>query len=146
MMTSSLKQVTIVLCFSGLLPMSGCDAPAASPNQPVVAAQEGKVDLPGPKSDPNRDEAAELIKVCGPPTSDTSKSVQSGTQRILSWHRYGVDVFFIQNLTYSPKWASIAAYVGEDNINRKVLSRKMPCSKKVSLYSVDVMDPYVLSH
>jgi len=120
-------------------PVSGCDAPTPPTDQ------SAKIDLPGPKPDPNRDEAAELIKACGLATSDTSKIVEGGTQRILGWHRYGVDVFFLQNGTDSPKWSSTAVFVGEDNIDRKTLSRKMPCSKKTSLFSVDVLDRYLLN-
>jgi hypothetical protein len=87
-----------------------------------------------------------LVKVCGTPTTDALKIVEGGTQRILSFRRYGVDIFFLQNGTDSPKWASTAVFAGEDNINRRVLSRKMPCSKKMKLYSVDVLDPYMLNH
>jgi len=83
--------------------------------------------------------------VCGAPTADTRKGVEGGTQRILSFHRYGVDVFFVQNSIDSPKWASTAVFVGKDTIDRKALSRKMPCAKKVKLYSVDTNDPYLLN-
>ena len=125
---------------SGLASVNGCDTPAPRTDQPT------KIDLPGPKPDPNRDEAAELIKACGSPTSDTSKVVGDGKERILSWRRYGIDVFFLQNGTDSPQWASTAVFIGEDNIDRNILSRKMPCSKKTSLYGVDVLDPYTRSH
>lgn len=77
----------------------GCDSgatPASTEQAAPRESQDGKIDLPGPKPDPNRDEAAELIKVCGAPTADTRKGVEGGTQRILSFHRYGVDVFFVQ--------------------------------------------------
>jgi hypothetical protein len=126
-----------------LLSINGC---GPAPRPAATATQDGRIDLPDPRPDPTRDEAAELIKVCGTPTSDTWKSVEAGTQRILSYHRYGVDVFFLQNGSDSPRWASTAVFVGEDTINRKTLSRKMPCTKKMSLHSVDVLDPYMLNH
>ena len=126
-------QIAVLGAGLGVLAASGCDAsPAPRPEQAPERAE--------PKPNPDRDEAAELAKACGAPTTDKCKHVQDGIQRILSWHRSGVDVFFIQNATDSPKWASTAVFVGEDTIDRKTLSRKMPCSKRVSLFSVDVLD------
>ena len=126
-------QIAAISACLGVLATSGCDAPQAPhPEQAPERAQ--------PKPNPSRDEAAELVKACGAPTTDKRKHVQDGIQRILSWHRSGVDVFFIQNAIDSPKWASTAVFVGEDTIDRKTLSRKMPCSKNVSLFSVDVLD------
>ena len=139
---------TTFFIVSVLIALVGCDsaAPARTQQTASVAPNDSKIDLPGPKPDPSRDEAGELIKVCGAPSSDIQKSVEGGTQRILAFHHYGVDIFFLQNTTDSPKWASTAVFAGENNINRKALSRKMPCSKKMSLYSVDVLDPYLFSH
>lgn len=130
--------LVLLLCFV-MLAATGCDDSVASPQQTKAEAS-----LSAPKPDPKRDEAAELITACGKPTTDRRKIVRDGTQRILSWHRSGVDVFFIQNRTDSPRWASTAVFVGEDTINRKTLSGKMPCSRRVTLFSVDTMDPYLL--
>jgi hypothetical protein len=121
-----------VLAVTVLLAFVGCESKASKP--------EAKVEKPslGPPVDPTRDEAASLIKACGPPNSDKQRVAEGGTERIMSWRRYGVD-FYLLHGSDSPKWATTGIFLkgSEETIERETLSRKMPCANKTTLYSVD---------
>jgi hypothetical protein len=130
--------MTAVLCFAG------CQTETPAPKPEV--AKDTKRSL-GPSPDPTRDEAANLIKACGSPNSDTQQAIEQGTQRTMSWHRYGVDFQLTQNTTDSPKWATTGIFRAgsEDTIDRNALSRKMSCTRKVKLFAVDEFNQWLFS-
>jgi hypothetical protein len=114
----------------------GCETEAPTP--PAPQAQDTRPSL-GPTPDPTRDEAANLIKACGLPTTDKQIVISAGvTQRIMSWKRYRLD-FYLQHDTDSPNWATtgIFRFGSEETIERSTLSKKMPCASKTKLYAVD---------
>jgi hypothetical protein len=129
-----------VLLLAGLLPLCGCDSAGAPPTQ---TSQDTRPSLPGPRPNPSRDEASELIRVCGHPDSDTQKPSSLGgsgaIQRIMKWRRYDIEAQLEHNDVDSPKWATTGIFLidGHDTIDRETLSKRMPCSKKTTLFVVD---------
>lgn len=127
---SLLLTMTVALC------SVGCETEAPTPPKSEV-----KDTLPrlGPTPDPTRDEAANLIKACGLPTTDNRLRPDGAIQkRIMSWKRYRLD-FYLESSPDEPAWATtgIFRFGSEETIERSTLSKKMPCASKTKLYAVD---------
>jgi hypothetical protein len=129
-----------VLALVALLPLDGCQSSSDSTPQ---TAQDTLPSPPVRSPAPSRDEAANLIKVCGRPDSDTRKAAPSGAagavRRIMKWKRYDVEVWLDHNDVDSPRWATTGIFLinGDDAIDRETLSKKMPCSRRTTVYFVD---------
>jgi len=138
-MTPRIKSIATCLqflTFAIAICLVGCHADEPTP-QPEVKDTRPSL---GPQPDPTRDEAAELIKACGLPDTDTKQTADSHTERIMSWRKYGVD-FYLYHGNDSPLWATTGVFLkgSQSTIERKTLSRKMPCASKVKLYTLDEM-------
>jgi hypothetical protein len=138
-MKHGIRSIPIVLVSIalGLSAIVGCDSDPDPVPKPQPVAQ---MSLPQPN--PSMDEAAELIRVCGRPDSDTQKPSSAslgGLHRDMKWRRYNVEALLEHNNVDSPKWATTSFFLinGQDAIDRPTLSKKMPCAKKTKLFGVD---------
>lgn len=133
--------LSLLLTMTATLCSVGCETEAPKPPAPYVDTRPSL----GPTPDPTRDEAANLIKACGLPTTDTQLVISADqTQRIMSWKRYRLD-FYLMHGVDSPKWVTtgIFRFGSEDTIERSTLSKKMPCASKTKLYAVDDFDAWL---
>ena|ERR1700733_14697021 len=123
------------LCLVTVLAFAGCESSSTS------APQQAEVRKPS-VPDPSVDEASNLVKACGAPSSDTKKSFpgggRGGVKRSMKWNRYNVEVWLLKNAEGNPKWASIGVFLigGDDTIDRDTLAKRMPCSQSVNLYAL----------
>jgi hypothetical protein len=131
---------------TAVLSLAGCQTETPAPPKPEVAKDTRR--SIGPQVDPTRDEAANLIKACGPPNSDTQQAIEQGTQRTMSWRRYGVDFQLAQHSDNAPNWATTGIFPAgsDDTMDRGKLSRKMPCTRKVKLFAVDEFAQWLSSY